>query len=66
MKYRVEWEIDIDADTPEDAALEAYAIILDPASTATVFSVTDENDVRVVVDTEGGVATVIRDERKKP
>lgn len=37
--YRVEWVIDIDADTPEDAARQALAIQRDPESIATVFEV---------------------------
>lgn len=39
--YLVTWEIDIDADTPEDAARKALAIQRDPASIATVFDVYD-------------------------
>lgn len=37
--YRVGWEIDIYADTPEDAARKALAIQRDPASIATQFNV---------------------------
>jgi hypothetical protein len=33
------WEIDIDADTPEEAARQAQEIQRDPESTATVFRV---------------------------
>lgn len=40
--YRVYWEIDIDATSPEAAAREALAIQRDPASTATVFDVYTE------------------------
>lgn len=42
-EYRVEWAIDIEADTPEEAARLALKIQRDPASTATVFTVTDED-----------------------
>jgi len=38
-KYRVCWEIDIVASSPEDAARRALRIQRDPASTATVFDV---------------------------
>ena len=37
--YRVVWEIDIDADTPEEAARIALDIQRDPESLATVFRV---------------------------
>lgn len=39
MRYRVKWEIDIEAGTPEQAAQQALAIQRDPESTATVFEV---------------------------
>ncbi len=45
--YRVEWSIEIDADTPREAAEMALDIQRDPFSTATVFEVkefdTDED-----------------------
>lgn len=41
MRYFVIWEMDIDADTPEEAALKAFNIHRDPASIATVFDVVD-------------------------
>ena len=37
--YRVRWEIDLDADTAEEAAHEAYKIQKDGSSEATVFDV---------------------------
>jgi len=37
--YRVKWEIDIDADSPRQAALEALKIQRDRNSMATVFEV---------------------------
>ena len=36
MEYRVIWEIDIEADTPAQAAKMAHAMQRDPASWATV------------------------------
>lgn len=39
--FRVVWEIDIDAETPEAAAHEALEIQRDPDSVATCFYVTD-------------------------
>lgn len=41
-EYRVTWSIDVDAETPEDAANEARSAQLAPDSLATVFEVTDE------------------------
>ncbi len=38
-KYRVKWEIDIEAGSAEEAARKALAIQRDPGSMATVFSV---------------------------
>lgn len=38
-EYIVTWTIDIDADSPRDAAEQALAIQRDPASIAAVFSV---------------------------
>ena len=38
-QFRVSWEIDIEADTPQQAAKQALAIQRDPKSTATQFSV---------------------------
>lgn len=39
--YRVKWEIDVDAETPEDAARQALAAQRRPGTTATVFDVRD-------------------------
>lgn len=39
--YRVRWEIDIDADSPREAAEKAREIQLDPESTAIVFEVSE-------------------------
>lgn len=38
-EYRVTWVIDVDADTPEDAARKAREYQIDPDSTANVFDV---------------------------
>ena len=40
--YRVLWEIDIEAGTPEDAVREALLIQRDSNSTATCFTVTNK------------------------
>jgi hypothetical protein len=37
--YRVAWEIDIEADSPDEAACEAMAIQRNPESTASIFTV---------------------------
>ena len=39
--YLVKWEIDIDAESSEEAAQEALRIQRDPRSVATVFQVRD-------------------------
>ena len=38
--YRVVWEIDVSAGSPREAAEKAREIMMDPDSSATVFSVT--------------------------
>ena len=51
MAYRVCWEIDLDEpETPLAAAREAHAIMLDPDSTATVFTVTAPDSTTSMVD----------------
>lgn len=37
--YQVRWEIDIEAESPESAALQAREIQLDPGSIATIFDI---------------------------
>lgn len=49
--YFVAWYIDIDADSPEDAARQALAIQRDPKSVATVFDVKHAG-ASVVIDVE--------------
>jgi len=50
MQYRVVWEIDLDAESVEDAARQALEIQRDPASIATCFIVTDEIGTRQEID----------------
>ena len=54
MDYRVSWKIDVDAETPDEAAATARIIQLDRGSLANVFTVTDSegNDVTVTVAAE--------------
>lgn len=49
-EYRVVWEIDIYADSPENAARKARATMLDPESIADVFSVRDGSGETDTVD----------------
>lgn len=49
--YKVRWEIDIEANTPEQAAVLALAIQRDPSSIATVFDVKDSRGVSIEIDT---------------
>lgn len=39
MEYLVSWKIDIDADSPTEAAARAQEILLDPENTAWCFDV---------------------------
>jgi hypothetical protein len=50
MNYRVSWEIDIDADSPREAAERALEIQRRPDSIATVFTVRDESGESIEVD----------------
>jgi len=49
-RYRVRWEIDVEAGSPQEAAEEALGIQRDPDSIAVVFDLTDEQGRRVIVD----------------
>ncbi len=49
-RYRIQWEIDIEAPSAHEAAEQALEIHRDPESTATVFEVTDEQGHKVTVD----------------
>jgi hypothetical protein len=44
--YRITWEIDIDAESPQEAAERALEIHRDPKSIATVFIVRNEGAFR--------------------
>jgi len=46
-KYNVTWEIDVEADSVEEAALQALEIQRDPAGTATVFEVQEHGEETV-------------------
>jgi hypothetical protein len=50
MEFKINWKIEIDAETPLDAAREALRVQRDSGSTATVFEVTDENGDLFLVD----------------
>ncbi len=41
MRYFITWEIDIEADTPMEAAKQAFAIHRNPDSIASIFDVID-------------------------
>ncbi len=48
--YRVRWEIDLPADTPQEAAVKARASMLRPDTTATVFDVTAPDGATTRID----------------
>ena len=50
--FKVIWEIDLDADSPVEAARLALAIQRDPYSIATHFEVFSEDGVQTIVDIE--------------
>lgn len=50
MKYRIVWEIDIEASSHKEAAEEALKIQRDPESLATVFDVIGEDGNTVRID----------------
>lgn len=55
-EYLVTWVIDIDADTPEEAAAQALICQRDNQSTATIFEVIDkETKELTIVDFNEGV-----------
>jgi hypothetical protein len=43
MNYLVQWEIDSDANTPLEAAREAFLQMQDPKTTATFFTVINKD-----------------------
>jgi hypothetical protein len=46
--YLVTWEIDMEAETPREAAQRALEIMQDPESIGTVFKVADARQVYVI------------------
>ena len=52
MEYRVTWTIDIDAESPEEAAHLAHRIQLEKDSLATHFEVTGEDSTTREIDVE--------------
>ena len=50
--YVVTWEIDVDAETPQDAARQAWELMRAEDSTANVFDVLDEDGECTRVDLE--------------
>jgi hypothetical protein len=57
MNYAVTWDIEIDADSPEEAARLAREMQTDPTTTATIFDVTDGRGRRTRVDLDSGEST---------
>jgi hypothetical protein len=53
LQYQVQWGIDVDADSPEEAALEALRTQRDPQSIALVFHTIDESGDGKTVDLWG-------------
>jgi hypothetical protein len=51
-KYRVRWEVDSDAETPGDAAREAYDMMRNRAGLPPVFEILDNAGNRTLIDTE--------------
>lgn len=49
-RYRVVWVIDLHAETPQEAAKEAWATMQEPGSTACYFEVTDQDGNKTTVD----------------
>lgn len=50
--YKVAWYIDVEADSAVEAANKALAIQRDRESLATVFSVSDQHQNKLVIDTK--------------
>ncbi len=50
--YCISWTIDLEAETPEEAAEKALKIQRDPESIATVFEVTDDTGTTGAIDLE--------------
>lgn len=52
QRYLVTWEIDIYADSPREAAEQAWGYMKAPDSIANVFEVIDAGGVRTIIDLE--------------
>jgi hypothetical protein len=52
--YRVVWEIDVEAESAEDAARQALEIQRDPESTGIIFDVYAEDGYNTIVDLYSG------------
>jgi hypothetical protein len=50
--FTVTWVIDVEAESPEGAAIEALNIQRDPTSIATIFMVQEYRSPAVLVDTQ--------------
>jgi hypothetical protein len=61
-EYHVTWEIDLDADSPREAAERALAIHRNPESIATFFEVTDEAGTTERIDVEDSKDTNVGSE----
>jgi hypothetical protein len=48
MEYIVRWEIELDANSPEEAAINAYNSISDQDTLATVFTVKNKRTKKVI------------------
>lgn len=61
--YEVAWYMEYQAESKEDAALQAFADLQDPAATTTIFNVSepdeDVNDHSTPIDVEGGKAVCL-------
>jgi len=47
-RYRVQWEIDLEADSPEEAAREALRIQRNPESIATVYEIFNDEGAHIM------------------
>ena len=56
---RVRWEIDVDADSPVDAARQALAIQRRLDSIATVFTVVEDHGAETTIDLDEHVVSVV-------
>ena len=52
QRFHVVWEIDVYAETPRNAALQAFLIMQEPFTTANYFEVFDQDGNKTAVDLE--------------